>query len=211
MPPALHPLAQPPLSDPLYTSHHNYPPLPPSPSPPAQGRPNTAPEEPEEDATEAPPQEAEGKEKGETEPQSEAGEEEEDGDEDEDEDEDERQLLGEFEKELEGILLPSDRERLRSEVKAGMEQELENIIQEVGAALTPAAAASMATTGASSHRVAQRAEGPAACIWLFHPTEGGGEGGWRPGCGLGESMACRPAVPALTGYCRPRRSWTPMG
>lgn len=39
--------------------------------------------------------------------------------------------------ELEGILLPSDRERLRSEVKAGMERELENIIQEVRVALTP--------------------------------------------------------------------------
>ncbi|XP_004583021.2 protein OS-9 isoform X2 [Ochotona princeps] len=101
-----------------------------------KGRPNTAPEEPEEDATEAPPQEAEGKEKGETELQSEAGEEE-DGDEDEDEDEDERQLLGEFEKELEGILLPSDRERLRSEVKAGMERELENIIQETEKELDP--------------------------------------------------------------------------
>lgn len=60
--------------------------------------------------------------------------EEEDGDDDEEEeeeDEDEQQLLGEFEKELEGMLLPSDRERLRSEVKAGMERELENIIQEV--------------------------------------------------------------------------------
>ena len=62
-----------------------------------------------------------------------------DRDEDEDEDEDERQLLGEFEKELEGILLPSDRERLRAEVKAGMERELENIIQEVSSALPPAA------------------------------------------------------------------------
>ena len=51
--------------------------------------------------------------------------------EEEEEDEEERQLLGEFEKELEGMLLPSDRERLRSEVKAGMERELENIIQEV--------------------------------------------------------------------------------
>ncbi|XP_040838889.1 protein OS-9 isoform X5 [Ochotona curzoniae] len=88
-----------------------------------KGRPNTAPEEPEEDATEAPPQEAEGKEKGETEPQSEAGEEEEDGDEDEDEDEDERQLLGEFEKELEGILLPSDRERLRSETEKELDPD----------------------------------------------------------------------------------------
>lgn len=61
--------------------------------------------------------------------------EEEEDDEDEDENDDERQLLGEFEKELEGILLPSDRERLRSEVKAGMERELENIIQEVSTAL----------------------------------------------------------------------------
>lgn len=60
--------------------------------------------------------------------------EEEDGDEEE-EDEDEQQLLGEFEKELEGMLLPSDRERLRSEVKAGMERELENIIQEVSTLL----------------------------------------------------------------------------
>jgi hypothetical protein len=62
--------------------------------------------------------------------------EEEDGDdeeeeEEEEEDEEEQQLLGEFEKELEGMLLPSNRERLRSEVKAGMERELENIIQEV--------------------------------------------------------------------------------
>lgn len=56
---------------------------------------------------------------------------------DEDEDTDERQLLGEFEKELEGILLPSDREQLRSEVKAGMERELENIIQEVSVVLAP--------------------------------------------------------------------------
>lgn len=62
--------------------------------------------------------------------------EEEDDDEDED-DEDERQLLGEFEKELEGILLPSDRDRLRAEVKAGMERELENIIQETEKELDP--------------------------------------------------------------------------
>uniref|UniRef100_A0A8C9DSH5 Endoplasmic reticulum lectin n=1 Tax=Prolemur simus TaxID=1328070 RepID=A0A8C9DSH5_PROSS len=47
------------------------------------------------------------------------------------------QLLGEFEKELEGILLPSDRDRLRSEVKAGMERELENIIQETEKELDP--------------------------------------------------------------------------
>lgn len=77
------------------------------------------------------------KEKGGPEQQKEVEEEEED--EDEDEDEDERQLLGEFEKELEGILLPSDRERLRAEVKAGMERELENIIQEVSFALPPVA------------------------------------------------------------------------
>lgn len=77
------------------------------------------------------------KEKGDTEHQNEV--EEEEDDEDEDEDEDERQLLGEFEKELEGMLLPSDRERLRSEVKAGMERELENIIQEVSVALPPVA------------------------------------------------------------------------
>lgn len=63
-------------------------------------------------------------------------EEEEEEEEDEDEDEDEQQLLGEFEKELEGILLPSDRDRLRSEVKAGMERELENIIREVSTVLT---------------------------------------------------------------------------
>ena len=77
------------------------------------------------------------KEKGGPEDQKEVDEEEEE--EDEDEDEDERQLLGEFEKELEGILLPSDRERLRAEVKAGMERELENIIQEVSSALLPVA------------------------------------------------------------------------
>ena len=85
-------------------------------------------EQPGDDTTEAPRREAEtAKGKGLVE--------EEDGDEEEDEedeeDEDEQQLLGEFEKELEGMLLPSDRERLRSEVKAGMERELENIIQEV--------------------------------------------------------------------------------
>lgn len=66
--------------------------------------------------------------------QNEAGEEEREEEDDEEEEEDEQQLLGEFEKELEGILLPADRERLRSEVKAGMERELENIIQEVRAA-----------------------------------------------------------------------------
>ncbi|XP_062931534.1 protein OS-9 isoform X7 [Cynocephalus volans] len=101
-----------------------------------KGKPNAGQEQPADDATEAPQREPEAKGKGATEHQSDAGEEEDD-DEDEDEDEDERQLLGEFEKELEGILLPSDRERLRSEVKAGMEQELENIRQETEKELDP--------------------------------------------------------------------------
>uniref|UniRef100_A0A8C9ARU5 Endoplasmic reticulum lectin n=1 Tax=Prolemur simus TaxID=1328070 RepID=A0A8C9ARU5_PROSS len=100
-----------------------------------KGKPNAGQEQPAEDAAEVPQRETEAKEKGDAEHQSEA--EEEDDDEDEDEDEDERQLLGEFEKELEGILLPSDRDRLRSEVKAGMERELENIIQETEKELDP--------------------------------------------------------------------------
>ncbi|XP_010642871.1 protein OS-9 isoform X4 [Fukomys damarensis] len=93
-----------------------------------KGKPNTGQEQPGDEVAEAPHREPEVKEKGDAEHQSVV--EEADSDEDEDEDADERQLLGEFEKELEGILLPSDRERLRSEVKAGMEQELEDIIQE---------------------------------------------------------------------------------
>ncbi|XP_008591758.1 PREDICTED: protein OS-9 isoform X5 [Galeopterus variegatus] len=101
-----------------------------------KGKPNAGQEQPADDATEAPQREPEAKGKSATEHQSDAGEEEDD-DEDEDEDEDERQLLGEFEKELEGILLPSDRERLRSEVKAGMERELENIRQETEKELDP--------------------------------------------------------------------------
>ncbi|KAM6153082.1 protein OS-9 isoform 2-T2 [Erethizon dorsatum] len=100
-----------------------------------KGKPNTVQEQPGDEAAEAPHQEPEVKEKGDAEHQSAV--EEEDNDEDEDEDADERQLLGEFEKELEGILLPSDRERLRSEVKTGMEQELENIIQETEKELNP--------------------------------------------------------------------------
>lgn len=88
------------------------------------------------DAAEVPQREPEEKERGDPERQREM-EEEEDEDQDEDEDEDEQQLLGEFEKELEGILLPSDRDRLRSEVKAGMERELENIIQETEKELDP--------------------------------------------------------------------------
>ncbi|XP_044535787.1 protein OS-9 isoform X8 [Gracilinanus agilis] len=56
--------------------------------------------------------------------------------EEEEADEEER-LLGEFEKELEGMLLPSDRGRLRFEVKTGMEKELDNIIQEAESELDP--------------------------------------------------------------------------
>ncbi|XP_006909028.1 protein OS-9 isoform X4 [Pteropus alecto] len=100
-----------------------------------KGKPNAGQEQPTDNAAEVPHREAEVKEKGDTEHQNEV--EEEEDDEDEDEDEDERQLLGEFEKELEGMLLPSDRERLRSEVKAGMERELENIIQETEKELDP--------------------------------------------------------------------------
>ncbi|XP_076967339.1 protein OS-9 isoform X4 [Tamandua tetradactyla] len=98
-----------------------------------KGKPNPGQEQPADDATEVPQTKGKGEEVGH---QSEVEEEEED-DEDEDEDEDEQQLLGEFEKELEGILLPSDRDRLRSEVKAGMERELENIIQETEKELDP--------------------------------------------------------------------------
>ncbi|XP_036313991.1 protein OS-9 isoform X6 [Pipistrellus kuhlii] len=98
-------------------------------------KPNAGQEQPEEEAAEVPPREPEVKEKGDTEHQNEVEEEEED--EDEDENDDERQLLGEFEKELEGILLPSDRERLRSEVKARIERELESIIQETEKELDP--------------------------------------------------------------------------
>ncbi|XP_006218030.1 protein OS-9 isoform X7 [Vicugna pacos] len=101
-----------------------------------KGKPNSGQEQPADYAAEAPSREPEVKEKGDPEHQNEV-EEEEDDDEDEDEDEDERQLLGEFEKELEGILLPSDRDRLRAEVKAGMERELENIIQETEKELDP--------------------------------------------------------------------------
>ncbi|EDM16497.1 amplified in osteosarcoma [Rattus norvegicus] len=100
-----------------------------------KGKPSVRQEQPGDDTTEAPQREAEAKGKG-GEPRGLV--EEEDGDEEEeDEDEDEQQLLGEFEKELEGMLLPSDRERLRSEVKAGMERELENIIQETEKELDP--------------------------------------------------------------------------
>ncbi|CAH6778595.1 Os9 [Phodopus roborovskii] len=96
-----------------------------------EGKPSTGQEQPGDDTMEAPRRERELKEKGD-EPQAVVEEEDE-----EEEDEDEQQLLGEFEKELEGMLLPSDRERLRSEVKAGMERELENIIQETEKELDP--------------------------------------------------------------------------
>ncbi|XP_005079826.1 protein OS-9 isoform X4 [Mesocricetus auratus] len=103
-----------------------------------KGKPSTGQQQPGDDTTEASRREAELKEKGD-EPQAVVEEEdnEEEEEEEEEEDEDERQLLGEFEKELEGMLLPSDRERLRSEVKAGMERELENIIQETEKELDP--------------------------------------------------------------------------
>uniref|UniRef100_A0A8C6HIY6 Endoplasmic reticulum lectin n=1 Tax=Mus spicilegus TaxID=10103 RepID=A0A8C6HIY6_MUSSI len=107
-----------------------------------KGKPSVRREQPGDDTTEAPQKEAEA-----TKAKGKGGEppglmEEEDGDdeeeeEEEEEDEEEQQLLGEFEKELEGMLLPSDRERLRSEVKAGMERELENIIQETEKELDP--------------------------------------------------------------------------
>ncbi|XP_044770716.1 protein OS-9 isoform X7 [Neomonachus schauinslandi] len=100
-----------------------------------KGRPDGGQEQPADDAAEVPHREAEVKEKSDADHQNEVEEEEEE--EDEDEDEDEQQLLGEFEKELEEILLPSDRDRLRSEVKAGMERELENIIQETEKELGP--------------------------------------------------------------------------
>ncbi|XP_049479040.1 protein OS-9-like, partial [Panthera uncia] len=104
--------------------------------PSTQGKPNGGQEQPADDATDVPQKEAEVKAKSDADHQNEVEEEEEE-EEDEDEDEDEQQLLGEFEKELEGILLPSDRDRLRSEVKAGMERELENIIRETEKELDP--------------------------------------------------------------------------
>uniref|UniRef100_A0A671FRH6 Endoplasmic reticulum lectin n=1 Tax=Rhinolophus ferrumequinum TaxID=59479 RepID=A0A671FRH6_RHIFE len=86
-----------------------------------KGKPNAGQEQPADDAAEVPQREPEVKEKGDTEHHNEV--EEEEDDEDEDEDEDERQLLGEFEKELEGILLPSDRERLRSETEKELDPD----------------------------------------------------------------------------------------
>ncbi|XP_036750707.2 protein OS-9 isoform X2 [Manis pentadactyla] len=100
-----------------------------------KGKPNAGQEQPAADA-ETPLREPEHREEGDTQHQNEVEEEEED-EEEEDEDEDEQQLLGEFERELDGILLPSDRARLRSEVKAGMERELENIVQETEKELDP--------------------------------------------------------------------------
>ncbi|XP_068828108.1 protein OS-9 isoform X7 [Capricornis sumatraensis] len=86
-----------------------------------KGKPNTGQEQPGDSATEVPSRKPEVKEKGDPEQQNEV--EEEEDDEDEDEDEDERQLLGEFEKELEGILLPSDRERLREETEKELDPD----------------------------------------------------------------------------------------
>ncbi|XP_007467707.1 PREDICTED: protein OS-9 isoform X7 [Lipotes vexillifer] len=100
-----------------------------------KGKPDAGQEQPGDSAAEVAPRGPEVKEKRDPEHQNEA--EEEEDDEDEEEEEDERQLLGEFEKELEGMLLPSDRDRLRAEVKAGMERELENIIQETEKELDP--------------------------------------------------------------------------
>ncbi|XP_004481338.3 protein OS-9 isoform X4 [Dasypus novemcinctus] len=102
-----------------------------------KGKPNTGQEQPAGDAAEVPQREPEAKEKGDDAGHQSEVEEEEENSEDEDAEEDEQQLLGEFEKELEGILLPSDHDRLRSEVKAGMERELEHIIQETEKELDP--------------------------------------------------------------------------
>ncbi|XP_021569475.1 protein OS-9 isoform X9 [Carlito syrichta] len=102
-----------------------------------KGKPGAGQEQPADDDSDVPQREPEAKEKGHVEQQSEVEEEEDEDDDDDEDDEDERQFLGEFEKELEGILLPSDRDRLRSEVKAGMERELENIIQETEKELDP--------------------------------------------------------------------------
>ncbi|XP_076776527.1 protein OS-9 isoform X2 [Arvicanthis niloticus] len=105
-----------------------------------KGKPSVKQEQPGDDATDTPQKEAEASKGKGGEPRGLVDEEdgdEEEEEEEEEEDEEEQQLLGEFEKELEGMLLPSDRERLRSEVKAGMEQELENIIQETEKELDP--------------------------------------------------------------------------
>uniref|UniRef100_A0ABI7ZAZ7 Endoplasmic reticulum lectin n=1 Tax=Felis catus TaxID=9685 RepID=A0ABI7ZAZ7_FELCA len=87
-----------------------------------KGKPNGGQEQPADDATDVPQKEAEVKAKSDADHQNE-GEEEEEEEEDEDEDEDEQQLLGEFEKELEGILLPSDRDRLRSETEKELDPD----------------------------------------------------------------------------------------
>uniref|UniRef100_A0A673TJE5 Endoplasmic reticulum lectin n=1 Tax=Suricata suricatta TaxID=37032 RepID=A0A673TJE5_SURSU len=87
-----------------------------------KGKPGGGPEKPADDATEVAQKEAEVKEKSDADHQNEVEEDEEE-DEDEDEDEDEQQLLGEFEKELEGILLPSDRARLRSETEKELDPD----------------------------------------------------------------------------------------
>uniref|UniRef100_A0A8C0SX04 Endoplasmic reticulum lectin n=2 Tax=Canis lupus familiaris TaxID=9615 RepID=A0A8C0SX04_CANLF len=87
-----------------------------------KGKPNGGQEQPVGEAAEVPQREAEEKDKSDMDHQNEVEEEEEE-EEDEDEDEDEQQLLGEFEKELEGILLPSDRDRLRSETEKELDPD----------------------------------------------------------------------------------------
>ncbi|XP_006859554.1 PREDICTED: protein OS-9 isoform X4 [Chrysochloris asiatica] len=86
-----------------------------------KGKPNLGEEQPADDAEEVPQRDPEVKEKGDDVEQQSGVEEEEE--EDEEEDEDEQQLLGEFEKELEGILLPSDREQLRSETEKELDPD----------------------------------------------------------------------------------------
>ncbi|XP_023369325.1 protein OS-9 isoform X4 [Otolemur garnettii] len=86
-----------------------------------KGKADAGQEQPADDAAKVPRREPEVKERGDAEQQSVV--EEEEDEEDEDEDEDERQLLGEFEKELEGILLPSDRDRLRSETEKELDPD----------------------------------------------------------------------------------------
>ncbi|XP_007467706.1 PREDICTED: protein OS-9 isoform X6 [Lipotes vexillifer] len=86
-----------------------------------KGKPDAGQEQPGDSAAEVAPRGPEVKEKRDPEHQNEA--EEEEDDEDEEEEEDERQLLGEFEKELEGMLLPSDRDRLRAETEKELDPD----------------------------------------------------------------------------------------
>ncbi|XP_021569476.1 protein OS-9 isoform X10 [Carlito syrichta] len=88
-----------------------------------KGKPGAGQEQPADDDSDVPQREPEAKEKGHVEQQSEVEEEEDEDDDDDEDDEDERQFLGEFEKELEGILLPSDRDRLRSETEKELDPD----------------------------------------------------------------------------------------